>query len=101
MARRDSRNLRAALGFLDLPPRAPELRLLHWWLDTWTGVGLVAVGVERLAYRLSLSHIADQEWRATFMGDNPLLAPAGFGIASTPWTAPQRAAWAVLGKTSA
>jgi hypothetical protein len=32
-------NLRAALSFLQLPPRAPELRLLHRWLDTWTGVG--------------------------------------------------------------
>ena len=32
--------LRAALGFLQIPPRAAELRLLHRWLDTWTGVGL-------------------------------------------------------------
>ena len=39
--------LRAALGFLQLPPRVPELRLLHHWLDTWTGLGLVVVGVER------------------------------------------------------
>ena len=36
--------LRAALGFLQLPPRAPELRLLHRWLDTWTGLGLAVVG---------------------------------------------------------
>jgi hypothetical protein len=40
--------LRAALGFLELPPRAPELRLLHAWLDSWVGVGLITVGVERL-----------------------------------------------------
>jgi len=39
--------LRAALGFLQLPPRAFELRLLHRWLDTWTGIGLIVVGVER------------------------------------------------------
>jgi hypothetical protein len=52
--------LRAVLGFLEVPPRAPELRLLH----TWTGVGLISVGVERLGYRLS--HIAEGEWRATF-----------------------------------
>jgi hypothetical protein len=37
--------LRAALGFLQLSPRAPELRLLHLWLDSWTGLGLVVVGV--------------------------------------------------------
>jgi hypothetical protein len=33
----------AALGFLQLPPRAPELRLLHQWLDTWTGLDRSAV----------------------------------------------------------
>jgi len=41
------RRLRAALGFLQLAPRAPELRLLHRWLDTWNGVGLIAVGLHR------------------------------------------------------
>jgi hypothetical protein len=32
-------------------------------LDTWTGVGLITVGVERHGMRLSLSHIAEDEWR--------------------------------------
>jgi hypothetical protein len=50
----------------------------------WTGVGLVVVGVERRGLRFSLSHIADQEWRAVFMS-NPMFAPAGFGVAPTPW----------------
>jgi hypothetical protein len=36
--------LRAALGFLELRPREPELRLLHRWLDSWEGVGLITVG---------------------------------------------------------
>jgi hypothetical protein len=44
--------LRAALGFLQLEPCAPELRLLHRWLDTWTGLGLVVAGVERQGLRL-------------------------------------------------
>jgi hypothetical protein len=70
-----ARNLRATLGFLRLPPTEPELQLLHGWLDTWTGVGLITVGVERHGMRLSLSHIADDEWRAMFMEDNPRLAP--------------------------
>jgi hypothetical protein len=69
------RRLRAALGFLQLPPAEPELRLLHHWLDTWAGVGLIIVGVERHGMRLSLSHVADGEWRAYFTGDNPKLAP--------------------------
>jgi hypothetical protein len=46
--------------------------------------------------RLSLSHIADKEWRAVFMGKNALLAPRGFAVAPTPWQAVQRAAWAAL-----
>lgn len=36
--------LRAALGFLQLQP---DLRPLHRWLDTWEGVGLITVSVER------------------------------------------------------
>jgi hypothetical protein len=38
---------RATLGFLQLPPRAPELLRLHHWLDSWTGVGLIAVWLHR------------------------------------------------------
>ena len=92
--------LRAALAFLRLPVRAPELQLLHRWLDTWTGLGLVVVGVERQGLRFSLSHIAAGEWRAYFMG-SPMLAPAGFGVAATPWRAVQIAAWAALRQASA
>jgi hypothetical protein len=88
-------SLRAALGFLQLAPRAPELRLLHQWLDTWTGVGLIAVGVERLGHRLSLTHVADAEWRAAFTGHH-LFAPVGYGVAPSPWQAVQIAARAVV-----
>jgi hypothetical protein len=84
--------LRAALGFLQLAPGVPELRLLHRWLDTWTGVGLITVGVERLGHRLSLTHVADAEWRAAFTG-NPMFAPVGYAVAPTPWGAVQKAAW--------
>ena len=86
----------ATLGFLQVPPTEPELQLLHRRLDTWAGVGLITVRVERYGMRLSLSHIADDEWRAMFMDDNPRLAPRGFGVALTPWRAVQRAAWATI-----
>jgi hypothetical protein len=51
------KHLVAALGFLQLKPIEPELRMLHRWLDSWTGVGLITVGVERQGLRLSLSHV--------------------------------------------
>ena len=88
-------NLRAALGFLQLKSKAPELTLLHRWLDTWTGVGLIAVGVERQGLRFSLSHVTEGEWRARFM-NHPMFAPEGYGVAPTPWRAVQRAARAAI-----
>jgi hypothetical protein len=54
------------------------------------GLRLIVGGVERQGLRFSLSHIADREWRATFM-THPMFAPAGFGVAKTPWQAVQRA----------
>jgi len=84
----------ASLGFLQLDPRASELRMLHEWPDRWSGIGHIAVGMQRQGYFLSLSHIAEGEWRAVFMGDNPLVAPKGFGVAPQPWRAVQVAAWA-------
>jgi hypothetical protein len=92
--------LRAALGFLELPPHAPELRMLHRWLDSWMGVGLITVGVERLGYRLSLSHIAEREWRAQFSA-HPMWASVGFGVAATPWRAVQIVAGAAVNRAHA
>jgi hypothetical protein len=90
------KNLVAALAFLSLPQTEPELGLLHRWLDTWTGLGLITVGVERQGYRLSLSHIAVGEWRAQFMS-HPMISSAGYGVAPTPWQAVQIAARSALG----
>jgi hypothetical protein len=93
--------LRTALGFLQLAPRAPELRMLHEWLDRWSGIGHIAVGMHRQGYYfLSLSHIAEGEWRAQFMGDSQLVAPRGYGVAPTPWKAVQMAAWAAVRRAS-
>jgi hypothetical protein len=91
------RRLRAALGFLQIAPRAPELLLLHRWLDTWAGLGLIVVGVERQGLRFSLSHIGESEWRAQFSA-HPMWASAGYGVAATPWLAVQRAAWAAIAR---
>jgi hypothetical protein len=89
--------LTAALSFLQLPPRAPELQLLHRWLDSWTGVGLIAVGLHRQGYDLQLTQYGDANWRATFYVTGAAHSIVG-GSAwePTPWRAVQRAAWAAL-----
>jgi hypothetical protein len=74
-----------------LPPTESELQLLHRTFDDWHGLGMVTVGVERLGYRLSLSHIAEDEWRAYFIGGSQKLAPVGYGVAATPRVAVRRA----------
>jgi hypothetical protein len=94
------RRLRAALACVLVGADAPELRLVRRWLDSWTGIGLIVVGMEHRGLRLALSQIAEGEWRAVFMGPNPRLAPEGFGVAPTAWRAVQRAAWAALGATA-
>jgi hypothetical protein len=38
------RRLRAALAAVVVEGEAPELALVHRWLDNWHGVGLLAVG---------------------------------------------------------
>jgi hypothetical protein len=89
--------LTAALSFLQLSPRAPELQLLHHWLDSWTGIGLLAVGLHRQGYNLQLTQYGDGNWRATFYITGAAHSIVG-GSAwePTPWRAVQRAAWAVL-----
>ena len=56
-----ARRLRAALGFLQLPPRAPELRLLHRWRDSWAGIGLIAVGLHRQGWDLQLTQAGGEQ----------------------------------------
>jgi len=93
--------LRAALGFLRLPATELDLVMLHRWLDTWTGVGLITVGVERHGMRLSLSHIADDEWARDVHGRER--APGAAGVrrgADAVGGAVQRAAWAALHRTA-
>jgi hypothetical protein len=86
------RLLVAALGFLQLEPRAPELRTLHAWLSTWAGIGHIVTGMERQGYAMSLRRIREDGWAATF-DRHPMFAPDGFATAATPWAAVQAAAW--------
>jgi hypothetical protein len=39
------RRLRAALATVLVQTEAPELRLMHQWLDSWSGIGLIVAGI--------------------------------------------------------
>jgi hypothetical protein len=62
------RLLRAALGFAGLPRPSYDRALwaLRTWLDSWAGIGLIAVGMARQGYDLQLSQYDARGWRATF-----------------------------------
>ena len=87
--------LTAALGFLQVQPQTSALRALHAWLDSWTGVGLVVVGMERQGFKVSIRSVAVDGWAASFHG-SPMLSASGYATAATPWQAVQRAAWAAV-----
>jgi hypothetical protein len=92
--------LRAAVGFatLPLPSYDRALWALRTWLDSWPGIGHVAVGMHRQGYDLQLTQYDERGWRATFyaagMEHSPTSA-TGTGWERTPWHATQRAAWGV------
>jgi hypothetical protein len=70
------------------------------WLDSWSGIGHVAVGMHRQGYDLQLTQYDERGWRATFytteMEHSPTSA-TGAAWERTPWRATQRAAWEALG----
>jgi hypothetical protein len=89
--------LRAALGFARLPRLSDDRSLwaLRTWLDSWSGIGHVAVGMTRQGYDLQLTRYDERGWRATFytagMEHSPTSA-TGTGWERTPWHAVQGAA---------
>jgi hypothetical protein len=69
---------------------------LRTWLDSWSSIGQVAVGMHRQDYDLQLTQYGEKGWRANFyttgMEHSPTSA-TGTGWERTPWHATQRAAW--------
>ena len=98
--------LRAALGFLTLrwsvPP--PPAIALAAWLDSWTGIGLIAVGMHRQYYDLQLTQYDDRGWRATFFMtgmEHSIIKLTASAFQPTPWRAVQQAAWETLQRNQA
>jgi hypothetical protein len=60
--------LRAAVGFAacSMPSYDRALWALCSWLDSWSGIGHVAVGMPRQGYDPQLTRYDDRGWRATF-----------------------------------
>ena len=61
--------LRAAVGFAgcSLPSNDRSLlTLLRTWLDSWSGINRIAVGMHRQGFDLQLTQYDERGWRATF-----------------------------------
>jgi len=90
--------LLAALAAVRVKTQAPEFAILHAWLDSWSGLGLVVVGMQRHGYDLSLTHDRSG-WRATFLHRSHVLYPWVGQVLHwwpTPWRVVQEAAWRAL-----
>jgi hypothetical protein len=64
--------LTAALGFALLDtkdkPAPKEIQLVRGWLDNWTGLGHVATGMQRQGFKLHLTNVEGETWRARSRG---------------------------------
>jgi hypothetical protein len=93
--------LRSALGFAgcSLPSYDRALWALRTWLDSWPGIGHVAVGMHRQGYDLRLTQYDERCGRATFYTTGTEHSPTsatGTAWEPTPWRATQRTAWEAL-----
>jgi len=70
--------LQAALGFAGLPrpPYDRALWALRTWLDSWSGIGHVAVGMAHQGFDLQLTQYDERGWRATFTRSRSSVARA-------------------------
>src|SRR5687768_5880746 len=94
----------AALGFALVNHPARELRMLHSWLSSWTGIGHIVVGMHRQSYDIEFMQYDERGWRATFYVTGVEHSPTSSTASAwepTPWRAVQRAALDALTRLSA
>ncbi len=80
---------------------SPVLDVLHEWLDSWSGIGVIERGMARQGYDLQLTRYANEGWRATFFltgREHSMTQATGSAWEPTPWQAVQGAAWEALRK---
>jgi hypothetical protein len=76
--------LTAALAFLQLPPRASELQILHRWADSWRGVRWIAREMRAEGHSLTVKRNA-AGWTATFTYVGKSKPAAGGSLWSSGW----------------
>jgi hypothetical protein len=84
-----------ALGFAacSMPSYDRTLHTLRSWLDSWSGIGRIAVGMARQGYDLQLTRYDERGWRATFYASGIEHSPTsatGTGWERAPGHAVQR-----------
>ena len=93
----------AALGFVTLRTASVDAAShdLRSWLDSWPGIGAIAVGMARRGYDVQLTRYDERGWRATFYPtgmEHSATSATGSAWEPTPWRAVQQAAWEALRK---
>jgi len=91
------RLLTAGLGFAgcSMPSYDRALYTLRSWLNSWSGIGRIAVGMAHQGFDLQLTRYDERGWRATFYTTGMEHSPSsatGTGWEPTSWHATQRAA---------
>jgi hypothetical protein len=69
---------------------SPVLDVLHEWLDSWSGIGVIERGMVRQSYDLPLTRYANEGRRATFFltgREHSMTQAAGSAWEPTPWRA--------------
>ena len=104
MSDQRGRLLVAALGFAGLPRPSYDraLHALRSWLDCWSGIGHVVVGMARQGYDLQLTRYDEKGWRATFYTtgmEHSITSATASAWDRTPWHAVQGAARDALRRT--
>jgi hypothetical protein len=94
------RRLRSALAAVLVRNNAPELKLVHDWLDSWYGLGLMVEGMMHQAPGPAAHGLRGAGLAANFFPVGIAHSIVG-GSAwePTPWRAVQRAAWAAVNVT--